>query len=177
MLVRDFLLSRLAASGFALDVLEAAAAGDTELLKTMLGADPALALEYSGDGWTALHLAAAFATPEAVAVLLDGGARVDAVSKNPQQNQPLHAAAALSGNLETVQRLLRAGADVNAVQAGGFTALFSAAASGRRKLAELLIAEGADPLRVSEGGKTAAGFARERGHEERAAWLESMTGT
>ena len=173
-LVRDFLLSRLAASGFALDVLEAAAAGDTELLKTMLGADPALALEYSGDGWTALHLAAAFGTPAAVAVLLDAGARVDTFSSNPQHNQPLHAALALGKKPETVQLLLAHGADPNGAQAGGFTPLFSAAVADRRDLVELLLAHGADPKRTSDQGKTAAEFARERGHAEMAAWLEAQ---
>src|SRR5580698_5637229 len=91
-LVRDFLLARLAAEGVALDVSEAAAVGDVGQLKTLLKAEPAIAQSFSGDGWTPLHLAAAFGTPATVSVLLAGGAPVDAVSRNPQQNQPLHAA-------------------------------------------------------------------------------------
>ena len=70
--------------------------------------------------------------------------------------------------------LLASGAQVNAPQAGGFTALFSAAAADCRPLAELLVAHGADAAHKSDAGKTAADFARERGHTEMAAWLESL---
>jgi hypothetical protein len=173
-LIRDFLLERLAADGRRLDIFEAATVGDLPQLNRLLAAKPELAHDYSGDGWTPLHLAAAFATPQAVQTLLDAGARVDALSRNPQQNQPLHAALALDKNAEVVRLLLDRGAPVNAVQAGGFTPLFSAATANRRDLAELLLAHGADPNHKSEAGKTAANFARERGHADFAAWLDSL---
>jgi len=174
-LVRDFLLGRLEADGVALDIFEAAAMGDESSLHHLLEAEPELAHEFSGDGWTALHLAAAFGTPSAVVVLLDAGADVKAVSRNPQQNQSLHAALALGKNAETIEFLLDHGAPANATQAGGFTPLFSAAIANRRDLAEMLLAHGADPSHKSEQGKSAADFARERGHAELAAWLESQT--
>lgn len=173
-LVRDGLRARLAALGHELDVFEAAALGDVAQLGRILERDPAAVLVVAGDGWTALHLAAAFGTPEAVVELLERGAAVDAVSHNAQRNQSLHAAVALGRNPETVQLLLERGADPNALQAGGFTALFSVAAAGRRDLAELLVRRGADASIQSEGGKTAATFARERGHEELAVWLEGL---
>ncbi len=97
-LIRDFLLARLAADGIPIDIFEAAALGDEPHLKTLFAADPNLVHAFSGDGWTALHLAAAFGTPEAVSTLLAAGARVDRVSRNPQQNHPLHAALALGKN-------------------------------------------------------------------------------
>src|ERR1700733_14473029 len=65
-LARAFLLARLAAEGVALDVFEAAAIGDEGQLRIRLEAEPELARSFSGDGWTALHLAAAFGTPAAV---------------------------------------------------------------------------------------------------------------
>jgi hypothetical protein len=173
-LVRDFLVERLAGDGIRLDIFEAAAVGDLPQLKRLLTANPEFAHACSGDGWTPLHLAAAFATADAVRALLDAGARVDAVSRNPQQNQPLHAALALSKNPETIRLLLERGAPVNAFQAGGFTPLFSAATANRRDLAEILLSHGADPGQKSEAGKTAADIARERGHVELAAWLESL---
>lgn len=172
-LVRNFLLSRLATDGTALDIFEAAAIGDAARLRVFLEAEPASIESFSGDGWTPLHLAAAFGTPAAVSTLLAAGARVEAVSRNPQQNQPLHAALALGKNAETVRLLLAHGAPANAVQAGGFTPIFSAAIANRRDLAEMLLAHGADPNLRSDTGKTAAEFARERGHAEIAAWLES----
>jgi ankyrin repeat protein len=176
-LVRNFLLARLAADGIVLDISEAAAVGDELRLKVLLEAEPALAESFSGDGWTPLHLAAAFGTPATVSALLAAGARVDAISRNPQQNQPLHAALALGRNAETVRLLLANGAPANAAQAGGFTPIFSAAAANRRDLAELLLAHGADFHWKDVQGKTAAGFARERGHAELAAWLESQPAT
>jgi uncharacterized protein len=145
-----------------------------DFLRALLAAEPELAHSFSGEGWTPLHLAAAFATPEAVSALLAAGAPVDAVSRNPQQNQPLHAALALGKNPATIQLLLEHGAPVNAAQAGGFTPIFSAGAANRRDLAELLISHGADPQQKNDAGKTAADFARERGHADLAAWLDAQ---
>jgi ankyrin repeat protein len=173
-LARDFLLAELAHQHADLDIFEASAAGDAARLAAILNADPRSVHSFSADGWTPLHLAAAFATPQAVQLLLQHQATVSAVSKNPQANQPLHAALALSRNPETVQLLLAAGADPNATQTGGFTPIFSAATANRRDLAELLISHGANPHARDDRNKTAVDFARERGHEELAAWLEQQ---
>lgn len=172
--LRESLFASRAAQSVPLDVFEAAAIGDVASLQSILAADPAAAFEFSPDGWTALHLAAGFGTPGAVAALLSAGAEVNALSRNPQKNQPLHAAVALGKNPDTVNLLLANGAQANALQAGGFTALFSAAAANCRDLAETLVAHGADPARKSDAGKTAADFARERGHLQMAVWLESL---
>jgi ankyrin repeat protein len=177
-LVRDFLLAELARQHADLDIFEASATGSTarlaKLVQSNPQADPQSVNTHSTDGWTPLHLAAAFATPEAVNLLLTHGAMVDSVSKNPQANQPLHAALALSRNPETVRLLLTAGANPNAVQAGGFTPIFSAATANRRDLAELLISHGAKVQIRSHQDKTPADFARERGHQDLAAWLEQQ---
>lgn len=171
-LVRDYLLSQLALHGVLLDVFEAASVGDSLRLEDILAANPGAAHSFSGDGWTPLHLAAGFGTPQSVDVLLQHGAQIDAVSKNPQRNQPLHAALALGRNAETVRLLLAHGAGPNATQVGSFTPLFSAASAGRQDLAEMLIESGAHALHRSDLGKTAADFARERGHADLADWLE-----
>ena len=52
--------------------------------------------------------------------------------------------AAKRGDVETLKAELRSGADVNAAQADGFTALHWAAKTGNREVAEVLIAAGAD---------------------------------
>jgi ankyrin repeat protein len=173
-LIRDFLVTVLKAQFLKLDIFEAAAVPDMAQLTALLQASPASANAFSGDGWTALHLAAAFGSPEAVSVLLAAGASVEALSRNPQQNQPLHAALALGRDVETINLLLVHGANPNATQAGGFTPLFSAATANRQDLAELLLAHGANPHHKSDAGKTAADFARDRDHTELATWLESQ---
>lgn len=172
--IRDMLLKKLAQRGIPQDVFEAAATGNEAQLQAILGKDASAAQEFSGDGWTALHLAAAFGTPLSVATLIFRGARVDAVSKNAQRNQPLHAALALGKNPSAIELLLSHKADANATQAGGFTAIFSAATANRQDLAELLVNHGANPRQVSDQGKTPADFARERGHTELAAWLDGQ---
>jgi ankyrin repeat protein len=173
-LVRHFLLTEMTREHIALDLYEAAAAGDIAAMERALSTGEATLSAYSGDGWTALHLAAAFGTPEAVQWLIDHGAQVGQVSKNPQQNQPLHAALALGRNPQTIRILLAAGADPNARQTAGFTAIFSAAAANRRDLTELLVAHGANASLSNDLGQTAAAYARERGHTEMANWLDSQ---
>lgn len=173
-LVRDFLLAQLATHGTLLDIFEAASVGDVLRLEDISSVDPGTVNTLSGDGWTPLHLAAAFGTPQAVDMLLQHNAPVDAISRNPQRNQPLHAALAIGRNTETVRLLLAHGADPNATQAGGFTPLFSAATANRRDLAEMLIDCGGHPHHRGDMDKTAADFARERGHTSLAEWLEAL---
>ncbi len=174
--IRDLLSKRRAELGIAADIFEAAATGNEAELQGILSKDGSAALAVSGDGWTALHLAAAFGTPLSAGALIFRGAKVDAVSQNPQRNQPLHAALALGRNPSTIELLLAHGADPNATQAGGFTPIFSAATANRKDLIELLMAHGANPHVTSDQGKTPADFARERGHEELAIWLEVQAG-
>ena len=162
--IRALLIAKLAVIGVPLDVFEAASTGSEARLQTILSEDAAAAQAFSGDGWTALHLAAAFGTPLSVAALVFRGARVDAVSQNGQKNQPLHAALALNKIPSTIELLIAHGADVNAAQTGGFTAIFSAAAANRLDLAEMLMEHGANPHLANEQGKTPADFARVHGH-------------
>lgn len=173
-LVRDYFLAQRLQAGLALDTFEAAAIGDATALTDALNADPETIRDQSGDGWTALHLAAAFGTPAAVKLLIEKGAAVGAVSTNPQKNQPLHAALALGRNPESILLLLQGGADPNARQSGGFTAIFSAAAANRRDLIELLLSHNANPQAVNDFGQTPATYARQREHNELADWLESL---
>jgi ankyrin repeat protein len=147
------------------NVFEAAAFGRAGRLRELLDADPALARSFSGDGFTALHLAAFFGRAEAVRLLLKRGADVNAVATSEQIGpvQPLHSAAAL-GQLECARLLVEAGADVNARQAGGYTPLHEAAGNGDVELARLLLDAGADPAASKDDGQTPADVASERGH-------------
>jgi ankyrin repeat protein len=160
--IRDFLRERAGE----LDISEAAALGDCERLHALISADAMVARAVSADGWPPLHLASAFAGPEAVTLLLEHGAHVHQISHNPLRNQALHASIALGKSVETVTLLLDAGADLNATQAGGFSPLHQAAANGKKDVVILLLERGASREACCDQGKTAVVYARERGHAE-----------
>lgn len=167
--VRDFLLSGLES----IDVHEAAAVGDLARLNALLSADPAKINSLSSDGWTPLHLAAAFGGADAVALLLSHGADVHAYSKTAMRNQPLHAALALSNSTESIALLLKHGANVNAKQMGGYTPLHQAASAGKSAAVDILLAAGANASLRCDQGKTAADYAEAKGHTELASRLRA----
>ncbi|QNI32190.1 ankyrin repeat domain-containing protein [Alloacidobacterium dinghuense] len=160
--IRDYLLAHLKD----LDIFEAAATGDCGRLQQLIKEDAMSARAVSSDGWTPLHLAAAFAGPEPVTLLLEHGAHVHQFSHNPMHNQPLHACIALNHSLDVVAVLLECGADINATQHGGYTPLLQAAAAGRKDLVRLLLEHGARVDCICDRGKSPADYARERGHTE-----------
>jgi uncharacterized protein len=160
-LARDFLRSHLES----LDIFEASAVGDCARIEALLREQPMLVHESSADGWSPLHLAAAFGGPEATTLLLTHGAHVHRFSRNAMHNQPLHACIALGKNLETARILVDQGADVNMEQAGGYTPLHQAAAAGLSDFTRILLEAGAKPETVCHRGKTPADYARERNHE------------
>jgi ankyrin repeat protein len=129
----------------ALDLFDAAALGRADRLEELLREDPDLARSWSPDGFTALHYAAFFGTPEAVRALVAAGADLEAPSENQEfapEARPLHSAVA-AGRMDNAEALLEAGAEPNAEQHGGFTPLMEAEQRGDFDVAELLIRYGA----------------------------------
>lgn len=162
--------ARRLADAAPLTIWEAAALGRDERVRELLDADPSLATSWSADGYPPVGLAAFFAGPSTVRLLLDRGAEIGAAARNPMKVQPIHAAVG-SRNAESAALLLDRGADVNARQQVGYTPLMGAAAAGRADIVDLLLKHGADRTLVSDDGKTAADVAREHGHTELAARL------
>lgn len=149
---------------------EGAAIGDLSTIR-VLGRWPDTLRDYSPDGWTPLHLAAAFGGADAVRALIDLGADPNQRSRNALDNTPLHACVAISHSPEIVRMLLDAGADIDAAQHGGFTALHSAAFNGSTEVVRLLLERGANRELQTDDAQTAADLAREKGHREIAALL------
>jgi uncharacterized protein len=140
-----------------LTIFEAAALGDSDRVRELLLLEPTSTADWSPDGFTALHLAAFFGREAVATELLDRGADVSAVARNPLHVQPLHSAAA-GGHTAVARLLLENGADPNARQEGGFVPLHAAAQARNDELYELLLASGADQDAATEDGRTAADF-------------------
>jgi ankyrin repeat protein len=145
--------------GADLDVFEAAALGDVGRLQELLDADPSLSTTWSPDGAQALHFAAFFGQPEACRLLLERGAEVRTHARGFNRVAPINSAAANDAKpnetcTEIARLLLDHGADPDAAQGGGATALHSAAMTRNGELAQLLLAHGASPDAPMDDGRT-----------------------
>ena len=153
----------LRSTGRALDIFEAAAFDDADRLRELLAADPALAMAWSPDGFTALHLAAFFGGVDGARRLVDAGADLDVYSRNDFHVAPLHSAAA---GREAVARLLvQRGAQLNVAQRHGWTPLHSATNNGYAALVDQMLAAGADANATNDDGVTALDLACKGGHQ------------
>jgi ankyrin repeat protein len=155
-------LEALLAAQPPLDGLDHAALGWADDLRADLAADPGLVSRRSSDGFTALHYACFFGGPDVTRLLLAHGASPNAPAENASHVRPLHSAAA-ARDAGSARLLLEAGADPDASQAGGFTALQAAAHHDDEAVAALLLRHGADPALRNDQGADAEGIARASG--------------
>jgi ankyrin repeat protein len=151
-----------------LDLFEACTLGDVARVRALIADDPVAVGALSPDGFHPLGYACFFGHRPLFDLLVAAAADVQAPARNSMRVQPLHSAVA-TGDEETAlymaRTLLHLGADVNAVQAGGFTPLHEAAQRGHAGLVELLLAHGADPAARNEAGADAVEIAAQAGHE------------
>ncbi|MFD2369173.1 ankyrin repeat domain-containing protein [Brevibacillus sp. GCM10020057] len=160
------------------ELFQAAQAGDAPKLQELLSAQPALANQENEEGLTPLGYAAHFGRKEAVEVLLDCGADVQALSHSKisyiPSNTALHAAIAGEGDVEVIRLLLERGADPNAFDSNGHTCLHAAAFHDEHiEIIRLLLAHGAhvnEPAQ-NEGRQTPLALAVEKGNSRIAAFL------
>jgi len=144
--------------GAKLTLPEACAVGDAKVVTEKLDRDPSLVNAYSDDGYPILGLAIFFRQPVIARQLIERGADVNAAAKNPQRVAPVHSAVSVT-DFETMRLLLERGANPNAQQESGFTALHGAAAHGDIAMTKLLLEFGADPKVRTDDGKDAAAVA------------------
>jgi ankyrin repeat protein len=120
------------------EIIRAAKAGKTELIKALLATDPALVHARDTDGSTPLHCATWKGHPHAAALLIAAGANVNAHNSNEHWGTtPLHAAAH-ANQAAIAQLLIDSGADVNAKDMVGRTPLFHTTFHKAKKVAKLL---------------------------------------
>jgi len=154
----------------------AAAAGDTESLRRALADPLAAALvsqpldasEPARAGMTPLMCAAMGGHAEALALLLDAGARPN--ESTPDGRTALYFAAGW-GDAAAVRRLLDAGARVDARTTDNWTALMIAAGRGEPAALAELLAAGANVDARNKWGQTALMLAVIAGEEDKAAAL------
>jgi uncharacterized protein len=160
----------------ALDVFEAAAFGDVDRLTVLLEEDPPQVTSYSGDGFTALHLAAFFGRFEAAELLVERGAEVDAFGRGWMTGTAMHSAVSRL-HADVVRILLEAGANPNVRQSAGWTPLHAAAANGDLTSVDLLLDAGADLTATNDEGRSVSDLATESGDEATADRIRSKLQT
>lgn len=150
--------------------------GPTALDRAARNADPALMRLLLANGAkiadtaNLARLAAFGHCRECLAIALEGGATANG---KPRSRSALQDAAAFA-DVEMVRSLIAKGADVNAADGRGYTALMRAALSYEptaTQVVELLLASGANPAPKNETGDTALSFALRFGETPVAALL------
>lgn len=155
----------LLAAGAKPDMFAAAALGDLAQLQALVERHSGYLNIFAKDGFTPLQLACYFNQEAAALWLIEQGADVNAVAKNKIKIAPIHATAT-HGNLTILRALLEKGANVNAAQDGGFTAVHQAAHRNNVPMAQLLLEFGADPHQPDAKGQSALQLAQAEGNNE-----------
>ncbi len=169
------------------DVIQAAKEGNRDTLKRLLAEDPAIVNVRMASGETPLMAALYRGHLNFVEALVDAGAALDVfaaaalgradvleqlIAGNPSLVRahaydgwtPLHLAA-FFGQRSALERLIAAGADLNAISNNALrnTALHAALAGKHEEVALLLIGAGADVTIADSGGHTPFHIAAEEG--------------
>ena len=147
-----------------LDIFDLSALGGAAQISHILATNDKAVHEYSGDGFSALHLACYFGHADVAQLLLENGAEIDKTAMNGSDLRPLQSAVA-SCHLDVVKVLLKFDPDINIKMLGGFTPLMSATALGDEEMIELLISHGADQSLKANDGRMAADFAKLSGNK------------
>jgi ankyrin repeat protein len=139
----------------------AAAAGDGKLVELLLSYGAYANPKTKCIGGTPLLSAISRSKWDVVSILLDHGADPNAAVAADNHYIPLRLAAGLPGSADAVARLLARGANPNAADKDGDTALIEAARYGRIDVVKLLLDRGANVARKGRDGRTALAVAKD----------------
>ncbi len=150
-------------------LFEAAKLNDVTQIKKLLELHPSLVNTENNDGLTPLGFASHFGNKEAVQLLIDHGAEINAISHSKiayiPSNTALHAAIAGERNIEVIRLLLNNGAQTTIFDSNDHTCLHSAAYHDNNlELINLLLDYGAKPDLIVQGGVTPLELALEKGN-------------
>jgi serpin B len=154
---RANMVRHLVNAGAHVDLRVAAYLGDAEAVKKLIQAGKPV----NGPGDTPLHLAAARGNVAVAAILLAGGADVNANDQYADE-MPLHLAAS-HGHGDMVELLIAKGARVDVKNAFDMTPLHRAVESGHRETVEVLIKHGANVNEPTNNGGSPLRMAIHRG--------------
>ena len=161
---------------FARDFPKIAKEGDLAKIQTLLNRHPELLSLKDANDRTFLHVAASNGCGKVVELLLANKADINAVGTEELRTasdrlrtvggcKPLHAAA-LHGHQNVVELLLGHGAEADARDSSGGTALMVASEFGHGAVVEALLARGAEVDARAHDGRTALMEACRRGHAD-----------
>ncbi len=143
--------------GFTQDIYDACRKGNVELIKQLSKVNPDTINTPNKSGYTPLIIAGYRNQLEAVKVLLDLGANVNAVS----EDGTVLTAACYKSNTALVKILLEQHADVNVKNNAGTTPLMFAIMAENEEIVKLLIENKADIQTIDNSRKSAVDFAKD----------------
>ena len=143
--------------GFTQDIYDACRKGNLELIKQLSKVNPDTINTPNKSGYTPLIIAGYRNQLEAVKVLLDLGANVNAVS----EDGTVLTAACYKSNTALVKILLEQHADVNVKNNAGTTPLMFAIMAENEEIVKLLMENKADTQTMDNSRKSAVDFAKD----------------
>lgn len=143
--------------GFTQDIYDACRKGNLELIKQLSKVNPDTINTPNKSGYTPLIIAGYRNQLEAVKVLLDLGANVNAVS----EDGTVLTAACYKSNTALVKILLEEHADVNVKNNAGTTPLMFAIMAENEEIVKLLMENKADTQTIDNSRKSAVDFAKD----------------
>jgi ankyrin repeat protein len=140
---------------------QAAGAGRADSCALLLAKETSLIHLKDADGITALSCAVISGSSQAVAVIVQHGADVNAVD---DCGMTVLKEACMHNQIDVVRYLIQEGADVNAADSESHCALYVAVMSNNTMLAQLLLDHGALINRTDASGQTVMFMATHEGH-------------